>query len=141
MLNHSNSLYPHPPDFEQFLYSPVGKDRNSNVVTVLSALARLDLDRWAETAALVSMDHCAARVRLAQLLSQLRDVPGLKRSAGQVAQDLSLLLPDRQAPGPRPSKKELAQGQQVTIIVIWSLLALVLFMVHFLSITIWGVAE
>lgn len=141
MLNHSNSLYPHPTDFEQFLYSSIGEDRNSNVVTVLSALARLNLDPWAETAALVSMDQGAARARLAQLLSQLRDVPTLKRSAGQVAQDLSLLLPDRQAPGPRLSKKAPAQGQPVTIIVIWSILALVLFMIQFLSITIWGVVE
>jgi len=141
MLKHSNSHYPHPPDFEQFLYSPVGKDRNNNVVTVLSALARLDLDAWVETAALVSMDQGAARARLAQLLSQLRDVPTLKRNAGQVAQDLSLLLPDRQAPHPRPSWKALAQGQLATIIVIWSLLALVLFMVQFLSISIWGVVE
>ena len=141
MLNHSNSLSPHPPDFEQFLYSPVGEDRNSNVVTVLSALARLDLDPWAETAALVSLDDSAARARLAQLLSQLRDVPALKRNAGQVARDLSLLLPDRRVPDPRPSEKTLAQGQPVTIIVIWSILALVLFMIQFLSITIWGVVE
>ncbi|GHF75345.1 hypothetical protein [Seohaeicola zhoushanensis] len=31
-----NVLNPHPPEFERFLYAPVGQDRNGHVVTVLS---------------------------------------------------------------------------------------------------------
>jgi hypothetical protein len=56
-----NVLNPHPPEFERFLYASVGEDRNGYVVTVLSALARLGLDPWAETADLVTLGRDAAR--------------------------------------------------------------------------------
>jgi hypothetical protein len=72
-----NVLNPHPPEFERFLYASVGEDRNGYVVTVLSALARLGLDPWTETAELVTLGRDAAQTRLGTLLARFRDVPTL----------------------------------------------------------------
>ncbi|MGB3315283.1 MAG: hypothetical protein WBB85_12785 [Albidovulum sp.] len=58
-----NALNQHPLEFEQFLYASVGEDRNGYAVTVLSALARLVLDPWKETAELVTLGRDAARAR------------------------------------------------------------------------------
>jgi hypothetical protein len=89
-----NVLNPHPPEFERFLYASVGEDRNGYVVTVLSTLARLGLDPWAETADLVTLGRDAARARLGTLLARFRDVPTLAGDHGKIARDLSQLLPE-----------------------------------------------
>lgn len=94
-----NVLNPHPPEFERFLYAPVGEDRNGYVVTVLSALARLGLDPWVETEELITSGRAAARTRLATLLSRCRDVPALADEATRVARDLTQLLPDARPSG------------------------------------------
>ncbi|MFW8636106.1 hypothetical protein [Cribrihabitans pelagius] len=87
--------YPHNPEFDRFLQAVVGEDRNGNAVTVLSALARLDLEPWEEAAALAALEKEAAGSRLEMLLSQFRDVPALKRDFGSVARKLTRLLPTR----------------------------------------------
>jgi hypothetical protein len=38
------------PEFENFLFAPIGEDSNGMVLSVLSALARLDIDPWQEAA-------------------------------------------------------------------------------------------
>ncbi|OOY16183.1 hypothetical protein [Thioclava sp. DLFJ4-1] len=87
-------LNPHDPAMERFLYASVGEDRNGSIVTVLSALARLDLDPWEVTAELVSSGREAAVSRLSTLLSRCRDVPALATENGEVARTLAPLLPD-----------------------------------------------
>lgn len=87
-------LNPHPPEFERFLYASVGEDRNGYVVTVLSTLARLDLDPWMETAELVRLKRDAAQKRLGTLLARVRDVPALASDHDSVARELSQLLPE-----------------------------------------------
>ncbi|MEN8750480.1 hypothetical protein [Marivita sp.] len=95
----NNVLNPHPPEFDRFLHACVGKDRNGHAVTLLSALARLGLDPWKETAELVTMGHDEAQVRLEALLAQFRDVPALASKHGKIARDLSQLLPEEPASG------------------------------------------
>lgn len=89
---------PHPPEFDRFLYAPVGEDPNGCVVTVLSALARLGLDPWSETAELVTLGRDAARERIGLLLTRFRDIPSLGADHGAVARELSLLLPEKSPP-------------------------------------------
>ena len=88
-------LYPHSPEFDRFLQAFVGEDRNGNAVTVLSALARLDLEPWEEAAVLAALENKAAGSRLEMLLSQFRDVPSLKQDCASVARKLTRLLPKR----------------------------------------------
>ena len=86
-------LNPHDPALERFLFASVGEDRNGSIVTVLSALARLDLDPWEEAAELASSGSEAAVSRLGMLLSRCSDVPALATRNAEVARTLAPLLP------------------------------------------------
>lgn len=103
--------HPHGNDFDRFLYACVGEDRNGNVVTVLSALARLGFDPWRETSELGALSAGAARARLSSTLSRFQDVPALSLEHASIAQELTGLLPERSAPvvskflGSRASEK------------------------------------
>jgi hypothetical protein len=43
------------PEFDAFLYAPVDEEGNGVLLSVLSALARLDVDPWREAAELARM--------------------------------------------------------------------------------------
>lgn len=86
-------LNSHDPALERFLYASVGEDRNGSSVTVLSALARLDLDPWDVAAELASSGRRAAVSRLGTLLSRCIDVPALATENGERARSLAALLP------------------------------------------------
>ena len=89
----TNVLNPNPPEFEHFLYASVGEDRQGSTVTVLSALARLNLDPWTEAADLAALGREAAGTRFGLLLSRVRDVPALGQDHGSVGRELTRLLP------------------------------------------------
>jgi hypothetical protein len=127
-------LNPHPPEFERFLHASVGEDRNGYVVTVLSALARLGLDPWAETADLVTLGRDAARTRLGTLLERFRDVPTLATDHGKVARDLSQLLPAGPTRGAmKRATSRVANGRPGMSGVIWTVLAIVLLLYQVLT--------
>ena len=52
------------PEFENFLFAPIGADRNGMLLSVLSALARLDIDPWQEAAQLAGVAGETATRRL-----------------------------------------------------------------------------
>ncbi len=115
-------LDPHNHDFDRFLHASVGEDYNGNGVTVLSALARLNLDPWQEARELASLGREAAGVRLDTLLSRVCDVPGLEQDDGAVAQDLAGLLPKNASQamaGAAPEAKRLT----ISTGLIWTLVA------------------
>jgi hypothetical protein len=119
-------LNPHPPEFERFLFAPVGQDRNGYVVTVLSTLARLGLDPWKETAELVTLRRDDARARLGTLLARSRDVSALASDHGKVAQDLSQLLPEGQTSGnPKRAASTVADSRPGMSGAIWTVLAII----------------
>jgi hypothetical protein len=121
-----NALNLRPPEFERFLYASVGEDRNGCVVTVLSALARLGLDPWKETAELVTLGRDAARARLGTLLARFRDVPTLACDYGRVARDLSQLLPEAPTSGTlRRAAWTVADGRMAESGAIWAVLAII----------------
>jgi hypothetical protein len=51
------------PEFDEFLCAPIGADRNGTGLSVLSALARLNVDPWQEATSLARMPREAAVVR------------------------------------------------------------------------------
>jgi hypothetical protein len=55
------------PEFDQFLGASIGEDRNGTGLSVLSALARLDVDPWKEATSLARLPREAAAVRLTEL--------------------------------------------------------------------------
>jgi len=121
-----NVLNPHPPEFERFLYASVGEDRNGSIVTVLSTLARLNLDPWQEARELASLGREAAGARLSALLSRVRDVPALEQDDGMVAQELTGLLPDHATQATAGSTSG-AKGWTMSTGLIWTLMAVLFF--------------
>ena len=63
------------PEFEDFLFAPVGEDEHGMLLSVLSALARLNIDPWREAAKLAGMPVKTATERLASLIAALPDGP------------------------------------------------------------------
>jgi hypothetical protein len=57
--------------FDPFLFAAVGEQRNGMLLSVVSALARLDLDPWSEAASLSKLPAAGATERLYSLLSSL----------------------------------------------------------------------
>ncbi len=81
------------PEFDKFLCASVGEDRNGTMLSVLSALARLDVDPWQEAASLGRMPREAATERLTALIAALPDEPTADIPARTIAADLIALLP------------------------------------------------
>jgi hypothetical protein len=83
-------------EFDDFLFAPIGEDRNDMPLSVLSALARLDIDPWQEAAELARLPRETATRRLASSIAALPDGPSAHPELGTIAGRLIALLP-RQA--------------------------------------------
>ncbi len=118
------------PRFDAFLFAPVGEDRNGMLVSVLSALARLGVDPWAEAAALSDLPEVAALDRLDAMLVTLGDVPSVRPDHRNIVVRLIALLPSSSAIGRAPAKA-MAAGKSappLAMTAIWiGLLLVVLF--------------
>jgi hypothetical protein len=93
------------PEFDAFVYASIGEERNGMLLSVLSALARLDVDPWDEAAELTKMSPGAASQRLTSLIGSLPDKPSTLPEPLTIANRLVALLP-RGAPlfvGPDPA--------------------------------------
>ncbi len=60
-------------EFDNFLFAPIGEQSNGMLLSVLSALARLDLDPWQEAARLARLPGKTATERLASLIAALSE--------------------------------------------------------------------
>jgi len=78
---------------EPFLFAEIGPESNGSRLTVLSALARLGLDPWAEAARLVTMPKAASIASLAGSLGRMPLAPQAIVDARVTAARLVLLLP------------------------------------------------
>jgi hypothetical protein len=83
------------PEFDDFLYAPIGADGNEMPLTVLSALSRLDVDPWEEAAELSELPKDTATQRLASLIARLPDGPWAQADLKGIADRLIELLPRR----------------------------------------------
>jgi hypothetical protein len=88
------SLSTLPSAYDDFLYAPVGESTNGASLTVLSVLARQNIDPWEEAADLSRMPHANAARRL---ISMITVSPGQSSSEAAVADRLIALLPGRGA--------------------------------------------
>ncbi len=115
-------------EYDNFLFADIGADKNGTLLSVLSALARLDLDPWQEAARLNQLPGAAAIERLTSLIAAIPDRPSSEPS--MIATRLIALLPHRTPIG-IPSRKALLAlrpmaGMQTAIYAMFFLIALVL---------------
>jgi hypothetical protein len=71
----------------------VGEDNNGMPLTVLSALARMNVDPWEEASKLTQLPPEGAVTQLASLLGALRNAPVAGRDPARIAAPLIALLP------------------------------------------------
>jgi hypothetical protein len=90
-------------EYDAFLFASIGDERNGSPLSVLSAMARLDLDPWLEAARLSGMPREAAIERIALLTVQLPESPLGRPDAATIASRLIALLP-------RPNSSHSAPG-------------------------------
>jgi hypothetical protein len=82
-------------EFNDFLFAPIGEDQNGMLVSVLSGLARSDVDPWQEAARLAQLPRENATRRLAALIGALPDRAEPFPDPGMIATRLIALLPRR----------------------------------------------
>ncbi len=82
-------------EFNPFLFAFIGTDRSGGQLSVVSALARLDLDAWAEAASLARLPRDVAASKLSVLLRKYTEIPRIVQDSGAIATRLIALLPDR----------------------------------------------
>ena len=80
-------------EFNDFLFAPIGEEKNSAILTVLSALARLGMDPWQESARLAQLSKAMAIQRLTTLIAGLPEGRWASADAGDIAARLVDLLP------------------------------------------------
>lgn len=123
-MSTSDVLHPDGTEYDPFLFAELGEDRTGAAVTVLSALARLDLEPWTEARELSRLARKAAQVRLTAHLEAITDIPALALASEGRAERLIALLPRRAPPltlkSREPGTKVVPQGW-----ISWTQLALV----------------
>lgn len=83
------------PEFNEFLFATIGAERNGCYLSVVSALARLDLDPWAEAERLAKLPIEIAIKNLSALIVAQQEVPLDGREPEKMAARLVELLPRR----------------------------------------------
>ena len=99
-------------EFDDFLFEPIGEDKNGLRLSVLCAPARRNIDPWQEAARLARIPEETAIRRLASLIAALPDMPLARLSSGAIAARLVALLPRRS--GLTPSITEALSGSATT---------------------------
>lgn len=97
-----------PSDFNDFLFAAIGEQENEAPLSVLSALARLDVDPWQEAARLAQLPKKQAIDGLGSMIGR---VPGGRWEASDsniIAARLVELLPSRKNSNSRVDNLSLA---------------------------------
>jgi hypothetical protein len=125
-------------DFDDFLFASIGEDASGAPVSLLTVLARLDVDAWEEAANLARMSRETATQRLASLLASVPNSPALAESATIATRLVALLhrkptTPARAAatlpPGDPPIRARKSNPAIYYFIALATLTALIVFVV------------
>ncbi|HWK47996.1 MAG TPA: hypothetical protein VNT30_24955 [Stellaceae bacterium] len=92
-MTRATSVFLPRSEFDAFLFAAIGEDGNDMPISVLSALARLDVDPWQEAAKLARLPGEVATKQLASLISALPDGVSTHLDPGTIAARLIALLP------------------------------------------------
>ena len=95
MVKMTHTSKPLGSEFDAFLFAPIGEEKNGMLLSVLSALARLDVDPWREAAELARMPKTAANRRVTSLIAELEFASTAPVEPETVALRLIELLPPR----------------------------------------------
>jgi hypothetical protein len=125
---------PAPPigrKFDSFLLAAIGEDRHGQPLSVLSALARSDVDPWEEAAALARMSRKKAKARLTALIGALPNEPIAAIPLDAIAGDLVALLPRAinfvpRSPSDVRRSENVQAGLGLSVLVVLTAMALII---------------
>nr|WP_294501241.1 hypothetical protein [uncultured Rhodopila sp.] len=118
-MTSSNAFALRESGLNDFLFAEVGTELNGSRLTILSVLARLGQDPWAEAARWAKQPKAATIDKLAQSIAQMPLEPAAIAEARTTASRLILLLPS-QVQVPRSDNKPAAAKSKLPK---WALLA------------------
>jgi hypothetical protein len=107
---------------DAFLYADVGAEVNGSTLTILSVLARLGKDPWAEAARWAALPKAAVIDSLAQSITQMPLVPSALAGARDSAARLVQLLPTN-----TQSLRQISVAKSETATLRWVLLPILYF--------------
>lgn len=90
---HSDAFALKKSGFDAFLYADVGAEANGSTLTILSILARLGRDPWAEAARWAALPKAAVIDSLTQCIAEMPLAPSALAGARDSAARLVQLLP------------------------------------------------
>jgi hypothetical protein len=88
---HSLFLFEH--EFDEFLYAPIGEEKNGMELSVMSALARRNVDPWHEAARLSRLPRDVATQELCAMIAELPPGAANRASPRSIAERLIAPLP------------------------------------------------
>ena len=127
-MTHSPSPSDLGSKYDGFLHATVVEGGNGMPLSVLSALARLDVDPWLQAADLASLPRPAAIERLSGMIAALPHEPSSPRDHASIATRLIALLPSGKGAGCASSGPSAAFDLRSTLRVILVNVLLVVFM-------------
>ena len=130
-MTRAASSCPLGPEFDPFLFAPIGAEPNGMPLSVLSALARIGVDPWQEAARLTALSEANATQAMAALLAGRPDGVSGATSDGTTAARLIALLP-RRADSNKPARRgalrteaagaSLIAGSVVLVLILFALM-------------------
>lgn len=121
----AGSMFGPKSEFDPFLGAPVGQEKSGMFFSVVSALARLDLDPWREAATLTELPTKDAALRLTSLLSSLPSDATILLTLSTVNR-LILLLPQETPRDRRTRERWLGVTTSYWIVGVYFVMAFVL---------------
>lgn len=103
-------------EFDAFLYATISAERDDEPLSVLSALARRDLDPWDEAARLARLPLEAATLSLATIIPARSESSPLRSDASATAAQLIALLPRHSTNRPAPTAADQVAAMDPTAI-------------------------
>jgi len=85
-------------EFDEFLYAPISEEDSGMLLSVLSALARLDVDPWDEASQLARLPRAAAIQFLTTLVAALPDGSSARSDPGMHAERLTAFCREESQP-------------------------------------------
>ncbi len=115
-------------EFDSFLFAPIDDDRDSTGLSVVSALARLDVDPWKEAVSLARMPRELAVDRLTSLIASMPNGPAPRLTPQVNAARLIGLLPQatRFSAPPPAATREIAPIRRSRLFVALGIVAFML---------------
>jgi hypothetical protein len=123
------------PQFDDFLFARIDEDSDATPLSVLSVLARLGVDPWAEAAKLAQLPRLSAAERLVAFIAATPSAPSVYLNAKTVCDRLIDLLPSPAGVTSPPRPQQSGRTPTMSQYVIWPLVIAVLLAIQLIAIT------